>query len=91
MSEEKNDTNLNALQRYLERLDATLPEMCRTKDLIEAGIYHSDQAACAARRRGNGPDFIFVNHRRIAYPKMELMAWLRKTLVYHNQTGAWYD
>lgn len=79
------DQNLNALENYLLRLEQTLPEMCRTNDLIEAGVYHSAQAACAARHRGGGPDFIFVNKRRIAYPKVELLAYLREHLVYHAQ------
>jgi len=84
-------SELNALEKFLIRLDATLPEMCRTNDLIEAGVYHSAQAACAARKRGNGPDHIYINSRHVSYPKEAVLEFLKSRLVFRAQKRAEFE
>jgi len=62
---------------FIEKLKHTLPDPCRTKDLIEARIYNSEQAAAAARRRGNCPTFFKLNERVVMYSKADVIAYMQ--------------
>lgn len=72
---------MTALEEYLEFLYRKLPIMCRTKDLLQVGLYRSEQAACAARRRGNCPDFIRTNARVVEYPRPAVLAYVKRRYI----------
>lgn len=63
--------------KYIERLIEELPDMVKTKDLVKAGIFLSEQVAVNARRRGDGPDFFRLNAKTVLYPKEGVIAWLK--------------
>ncbi len=62
---------------FLKNLSAKLPDTCRTCDLVRVGLYRSDQAAAAARRRGDSPPFYQMNGRVILYAKEEVIEFIR--------------
>jgi hypothetical protein len=67
---------MQELNEYLRKISYSLPEMCRTRDLIKIGLYRTDQAAAAARKRGNSPEFIQINKRVVLYPKNAVIRFL---------------
>jgi hypothetical protein len=66
---------------FIEGLAQSLPDTCRTKDLINAGLYRSEQAAAAARRRGDCPGYLKVNERVVIYPKADVISFLQSKRV----------
>jgi hypothetical protein len=63
---------------FIEKLKKTLPELCIVRDLIDVGIYRSDQAAYHARKSGTSPDYFKLPHRGIVYPKKGIIEFLEK-------------
>lgn len=74
---------------YVQYLLKTLPEMCKVKDLVLAGLYASPQAAYAARKTGLGPEFIHIPKRGILYEKSSVIQFiksLKKKSTYKQST-----
>src|SRR5260221_4748847 len=64
---------------FIEKAKRTLPELCTTKDLINLGIYKSDQAAYHARKNGLAADHFRMPHGTIVYPKNGIIELLEKS------------
>lgn len=59
-------------------MEKDLPEMVRTRDLVDLGIYASPQAAYQARANNCSPPFIVMPKNRVIYPKCGVIAFLRE-------------
>jgi hypothetical protein len=68
---------MSACDLYIERLNAMLPNLATTKDLVEAGIYRSHQSACTARRIGKSPVYFKLPCRGIVYPKSGVLDFVK--------------
>jgi hypothetical protein len=68
----------SACDKYIKWIDKHYPDMCYPQDLVEMGIYRSQQAAFYSRSKGEGPEYFALPNRRIGYPKSGLMKYLRK-------------
>ena len=62
---------------FVDYLTRKLPEICVVKDLVQAGIYSSAQAAYSARRDGIGPKCIRIPCRGFVYPKKCVIDFIR--------------
>ena len=69
---------MTACDDYISKVEQMLPDLATTKDLIKAGIYRSDQAASAARRKGQAPSFFRFNKRVVIYPKQGVIEFLKR-------------
>ncbi len=70
---------MTACEEFILHMEKTLPELASTQDLIRLGIFGSDQAACAARKRKNGPEFFQMNDRVIRYPRNGVIEYLKRS------------
>lgn len=73
------------MNTIFSRFDS-LPEFLRTYDLVKLGLYPTIRALCAARARGEGPDFIKIN-RKILYPKISVISFLEHHMKDHKKMG----
>ena len=69
---------MNSCDEFIENAKRTLPVRCTVKDLIDLGIYKSDQAAAYARKNGTSPDFFKMPNRTVMYPKSGVISYLMK-------------
>jgi hypothetical protein len=69
---------MDATSDYLEHVERALPALASTWDLIELGLFGSENAAYRARKRNDGPPYIRVNSRVIRYPKQGVLDFLRE-------------
>jgi len=69
---------MSACDDFIQKLSERLPDMATTKDLINAGLYRSDQGAAAARKSKNGPEFFKLNNKVILYPKQGVLEFLKR-------------
>ena len=70
---------MTACEEFILRMQESLPELASTQDLIKLGIFGSDQAASAARRKKIGPEYFQMNGRVIRYPKNGVIEYLKKS------------
>lgn len=77
---------MSACEEYIAHLEKILPEMCRTKDLVKAGIFQTDNGASLARQRGDTPEFFRINARVVLYPKKGVIEFLKSKKEKHNGT-----
>ncbi len=70
---------MDYLDDYIETISYKLPILASTKDLKKIGLYRSDQAAAAARRKGMGPPFFKINARVILYPREGVIEYLKNS------------
>ena len=70
---------MDFLDEYIQWAFNRLPQMATTKDLRNIGLYNSDQAAAAARRKGLGPQFFRIHARVILYPKNAVIDFLTRS------------
>lgn len=74
-------TSIQACEEYILKIEKELPEMCRVKDLIKAGIFNSATAAVEARASGNTPGYFQMGKRgRVLYPRNAVLQWLREKI-----------
>lgn len=62
-----------------------LPSYLSANDLVDLGIYKSNNAAYLDRRNGQAPPFIKPNHKRVLYPKKELIEFLKEKTINKNK------
>lgn len=67
----------NPFDDFIRRAESILPELCSTKDLVNLGIYKSEQAAAYARRKGYSPEFFQFASRTVKYPKDAVLKFLK--------------
>lgn len=65
------------VNEHIEWLKMKLPDLCTVGDLIEYGIFSSDQVAYNARIAGDGPPY-YRMRRRIFYPKIEVIKYMQR-------------
>lgn len=68
---------MSACDDFIKRLKNTLPETCSVQNLIDIGLFTSDQSARLARQSGDTPSY-FKLRARIMYPKGAVLEWLEK-------------
>ncbi len=61
----------------IAKLRRKLPELCSVKDLLEIGVYRSEQAAYEARKNGKCPEFFHLPYRGIVYPRDGIIEFLK--------------
>ena len=72
---------MNPCEDHLCKLERELPDMCRVRDLIKAGIFNSATVACQARLSGNCPQYFQMRKRgTILYPRSAVIQWLREKI-----------
>ena len=64
---------------YIEKARRELPELCNTKDLVNFGIYKSEQAAHIARKKGVASEYFKLPHGTIMYSKKGILELLEKS------------
>lgn len=69
---------MNALEQAISNIEAQLPEMCSTSDLMRIGLVNSHQAARALRKKNKGPSY-FQLGKRILYPKKAVIEYFEKS------------
>lgn len=69
---------MNGCEIYIYKLAEKLPEMCSVQDLINVGIYRTEQAAYYARRKKQGPDYFQMSSRQVLYPKEGVIQYLKQ-------------
>lgn len=62
----------------MSKLRRKLPELASVKDLLRIGLYRTEQAAYAARKRGKCPPYFRIPSRGIVYPKDGIIEFLEK-------------
>lgn len=68
----------NACEEYLQKLEGKLPEMCKVKDLVNAGIFNSATAAGEARMFRDSPPYFQLSKRgKVMYPRSGVIDWMR--------------
>lgn len=55
----------------------SLPEFLKSNDLVQLGLYPSNDAVYLARIRGQGPDFIRFK-RKVLYPKTSVFTFIER-------------
>ncbi len=75
---------MNSCDAYIEKLSSTLPDVCTTEDLIDIGIFRSEQTASIARRKGYSPPYFKMKHGAIVYPKESVIQYLRECKKYNE-------
>ena len=60
---------MNACDKFIEKLQRELPDLCTTTDLVKTGIYKSPQAVWRARKTGVFVDFFKLPTGTIVHPK----------------------
>lgn len=68
---------MDAIDRFIEMIEKSLPEMLKTKQLVELGIYNSAQAAYQARLANKSPPYIRIPNLGVVYPKAGVVDFLR--------------
>ncbi len=63
-------------QNFIDQIIASLPEVCRTSDLVTAKVFKSRDAAWRARIHHEGPAYIQLNARNVIYTKESVREWL---------------
>ena len=69
--------------QFLAFLEMNLAEMCTTQDLIQLGVYTSEQAAANARHKKKCPDYFRLPGRGILYPKAAVLQFIQRTRNEH--------
>lgn len=69
---------MNACEKFIEKLNSQLPEICRVADLIKHGIFTSPTDAREARLRGDSPPYFQCKAKgKILYPKEGVIEWFK--------------
>ncbi len=63
-----------------EKIEKTYPELLRTRDLIDIGIYSAACVAWTARKNNSGPAYVRLDGK-IVYPKAGVIEFLKEKLV----------
>lgn len=69
---------MNPCDDMIDKLTASLPEICTINDLIRAGIVNNRATMEYYRRKKLGPPFLRLSARRIYYPKLGILKWMRE-------------
>jgi hypothetical protein len=62
----------------ISKIDS-LPEFMRSSDLVDLGLFPSEDALQGARKRGLSPDYI-KHGRRVIYPKASVIEYIAKLM-----------
>lgn len=63
---------------YIEQLSKALPEICRVKDLVSAGIFSSPSEVCHYRKLGLLPPYIQLREGgRILFTRDDIIEWIK--------------
>lgn len=65
----------------------SLPEFLTTSQLINIGLYPSNNAAYIARAKGQSPNFIQVN-RKVLYPKSSVLNFIERHMRLHDSSAS---
>ena len=74
---------MNGADAWLRKIADQYPSVLETKDLIEIGLYKTNQSASQARKRGIAPPFFDIEGRGYIYPKEALIEWLKNRKQSH--------
>jgi hypothetical protein len=56
-------------KEYLADLEAKIPELATSSDLVKLKLFSSEAALSKARKTGNSPDYIQISKGKILYPR----------------------
>lgn len=70
------------------KLLRSLPELVSTRDLVKIGMYRTEQAAYAARQRGECPAYLRIPSRGIVYPRQAVIEFLEKSICRNEMRPA---
>jgi hypothetical protein len=70
---------MNSCDKFIEKLQRELPELCTTTDLVKVGIYKSPQAVWRARKTGMFVDFFKLPTGTIVHPKDGIIQMLKNS------------
>ena len=76
---------MNGADAWLRKIADQYPSVLETKDLIEIGLYKTNQSASQARKRGIAPPFFDNEGRGYIYPKEALIEWLKNRKQSHER------
>ena len=79
---------MNSLDNFIEMIENQLPDLIRTKELVEIGIYNSPQAAYQARLSKLCPPWLRIPRKGVVYPKAGVVAFLRECESKQVRIGA---
>lgn len=71
---------ISGCEIFIQKAESILPDPCTSKDLVDMGLYKSEQAACYARKMGLSPDYFKLPHKAILYPKAGVVEFLKKAM-----------
>jgi hypothetical protein len=69
---------------FIAKIKRDLPELCTTKDLIRIGLFTSEQAAHAARKKGFAPEYFKLPQGSVRFPKQGVIYLLEKSKHSHK-------
>ncbi len=69
---------MSICEKFIRKIEKKLPEICTVKDLIEAGLYNSRQAARSARLTHTSPPFFKCGKKKIFFSRDGVVRWLRE-------------
>ena len=68
----------SCIENFISEIEAQLPDLAETADLVRIGIFSPIAQAVSCRKRGQSPEFICFSTKRIVYPKKAILDWLRE-------------
>jgi hypothetical protein len=67
---------MSACDDFINKVTRELPDPCKTKDLVKAGIFKSYASAAMTRRTQKGPSYFKLQGKGIIYPKQSVIEWM---------------
>lgn len=71
-----------------EKIEKTLPEFLRPKDLVQSGLFRSTSDLCKAMRCNKAPPSIKLSHRKVIFMRSSVIEWLREQAKADQQRKA---
>lgn len=72
---------MSSSNALMKRVEESPVECFTTGDLIYFGIFTCATQAYTLRKNKKSPPYIQLSQKKVVYPKVELIAWLRERFV----------
>ncbi len=76
---------MNPCDEAIEKLNKELPDLCTIHDLMRVGIISHRNSMEYYRRKKIGPPYMRLSERRIFYPKLGVLKWLKENSFYAGE------
>lgn len=71
---------MTSVNVFLEKIRKEMPDLISTSEMVQLGIYKTQQAAYMARKKHTCPLYIKIPQRGIVYPKQGVIEYLEKQI-----------